>query len=97
MSINVCLCLCLPLNFINKFSAVQTSDLGKATGLASMTQWISHFFVPIYTSHLVNHWHYTYAFYTSAIIMIGTLAYITAFAKQTNARLQTLLPSLTVT
>lgn len=79
------------------FSAVQMSDLGKATGLASMVQWTAHFLVPIYTSHLVNHWHYTYAFYTSAIIMIVTFGYITAFAKQTNSRLQTLLPCLTVT
>ncbi|CAD5209315.1 unnamed protein product [Bursaphelenchus xylophilus] len=78
-------------------SAVETGDLGKATGLASMAQWIVHFIVPIYTSHLVNHWHYTYAFYSSAIIMIATLGFITAFAKNTNARLGTVLPSMIVT
>ncbi|KAI1717990.1 major facilitator superfamily domain-containing protein [Ditylenchus destructor] len=78
-------------------ASVETTDLGKATGLASMVQWTSHFLVPIYTSHLVNHWHYTYAFYTSAAIMVGTLVYITLFAKQTNARLRTLLPNLITT
>jgi len=77
--------------------SVQSGDLGKATGLASMVQWTMHFLVPIYTSHLANHWHYTYAFYTSAILMTITLGYITAFAKETNARLRTLLPTLTVT
>lgn len=79
------------------YSAVETADLGKATGLASMVQWITHFIVPIYTSHLANRWHYTYAFYTSSLVMIVTLIFITVFAKQTNARLRSLLPSLTIT
>uniref|UniRef100_A0A914I6G5 Major facilitator superfamily (MFS) profile domain-containing protein n=1 Tax=Globodera rostochiensis TaxID=31243 RepID=A0A914I6G5_GLORO len=78
-------------------SAVQPSDLGKATGLASMVQWSAHFVVPLYTSHLVNYWHYTYAFYTSTLIMLITIGYITVYAKQTNARLRTLLPSLITT
>ncbi|KAH7699273.1 Protein Y71G12B.25 [Aphelenchoides avenae] len=77
-------------------SAVEMSDLGKATGLASMVQWTAHFIVPIYTSHLVTSWHYTYAFYTSAVIATLTLAYISVLAKQTNARIQTLLPSLSL-
>ncbi|KAI6233037.1 hypothetical protein M3Y99_00964800 [Aphelenchoides fujianensis] len=78
-------------------SSVETSDLGKATGLASMAQWTVNFIVPIYTSHLVNHWHYTYAFYTSAILSVLTFGYITLFAKQTNARTYTVLPSMVVT
>ncbi|CAD5206485.1 unnamed protein product [Bursaphelenchus okinawaensis] len=78
-------------------SSVETGDLGKATGLASMAQWIVHFLVPIYTSHLVNHYHYTYAFYSSAVVMIGTFMFITAFAKNTNARLGSVLPSMIVT
>lgn len=77
--------------------AVQTGDLGKATGLASMVQWTAHFLVPLYTSHLVDSWHYTYAFYTSAMVMLITLGYITLYAKQTNARISTLLPSLITT
>jgi len=76
--------------------AVQAGELGKATGLASMVQWTMHFLVPIYTSHIATHWNYTYAFYTSAILMTITLGYITAFAKETNARLRTLLPTMTV-
>jgi hypothetical protein len=82
---------------IPEFSAVQTGDLGKATGLASMVQWTAHFLVPLYTSHLVNYWHHTYAFYTSSLIMLVTLGYITVYAKQTNARMRTLLPSLITT
>ena len=78
------------------FSAVETTDLGKATGLASMCQWMTHFILPIYASHLVQHYHYTYAFYTSAVISMGTLAYVTLVAKNTNNREQSLLPSLTV-
>lgn len=73
------------------------ADLGKATGLASMVQWIAHFLVPIYTSHLANRWHYTYAFYSSTIVMILAFVFITLFAKKTNARLRLLLPSLTIT
>ncbi|MFH4978502.1 hypothetical protein AB6A40_005211 [Gnathostoma spinigerum] len=75
-------------------SAVEMSDLGKATGLASTAQWIAHFIVPIYTSHLVESWHYTYAFYTSAIISLLTFAYVAIFTKHTNARIRTLLPSI---
>lgn len=62
-----------------------------------MTQWIVHFFVPIYTSHLVQHWHYEYAFYSSAAVMVFTFAFITVFAKNTNARLASVLPSMIVT
>lgn len=72
------------------------TDLGKATGLASVAQWLVHFIIPIYTSHLVTHWHYTYAFYTSALIMTGTLAYVTVVTKHSNARTRTLLPSMSV-
>uniref|UniRef100_A0A7E4WB93 MFS domain-containing protein n=1 Tax=Panagrellus redivivus TaxID=6233 RepID=A0A7E4WB93_PANRE len=77
-------------------SAVERTDLGKATGFASMTQWLTHFVIPLYTSHLVQHWHYTYAFYTSAVLMTAALGYVTAFAKHSNARYQTLLPSMQV-
>jgi len=77
-------------------SSVEMTDLGKATGLASVAQWLVHFIIPIYTSHLVTHWHYTYAFYTSALIMTGTLAYVTVVTKHSNARMRTLLPSMTV-
>lgn len=73
------------------------ADLGKATGLASMVQWIAHFIIPIYTSHLVNRWHYTYAFYSSTVVMVLAFMFMTVFAKQTNARLRSLLPSLTIT
>lgn len=78
-------------------SAVETGELGKATGLASMAQWTVNFIVPIYTSHLVNSWHYTYAFYTSAILSVLTLGYISVIAKQTNARTYSVLPSMVVT
>ncbi|KAI6207475.1 hypothetical protein M3Y96_00012800 [Aphelenchoides besseyi] len=78
-------------------SSVETGDLGKATGLASMAQWTVNFIVPIYTSHLVNHWHYTYAFYTSAVLSVITFGYITVFAKQTNARTYSVLPSMVIT
>ncbi|VDL72193.1 unnamed protein product [Nippostrongylus brasiliensis] len=78
-------------------SAVEITDLGKATGLASMAQWISHFVLPIYASHLVEHYHYTYAFYTSTLLSIIALVYVTLFAKNTNNRIGSLLPSLTVT
>lgn len=40
-------------------SSVEQGELGKATGLASMAQWIVNFIIPIYTSHLVNNWHYS--------------------------------------
>ena len=76
------------------FSSVEQGELGKATGLGFLMQWIVHFIVPIYTSHLVNSWHYTYAFYTSAIIMVGTLAYVTFYCKHINSRTRSLLPSL---
>lgn len=33
-----------------------------------MAQWLVHFALPIYASQLVQHWHYTYAFYTSALL-----------------------------
>ncbi|KAI6182450.1 Membrane transporter [Aphelenchoides bicaudatus] len=75
-------------------SAVETGDLGKATGLASMAQWTVNFIIPIYTSHLVQSWHYTYAFYSSALLSVLTLGYITVFAKQTNARTYSVLPSM---
>ncbi|VDN02753.1 unnamed protein product [Thelazia callipaeda] len=75
-------------------SAVDMTDLGKATGLASAAQWIIHFIVPIYTSHLVQHWHYTYAFYTSGILSLLTLCYIILVAKHPNARVNSLLPSI---
>lgn len=77
--------------------AVQTGDLGKATGLASMVQWTSHFLIPLYTSHIVNSWHYTYAFYSSSLLALITLGYITVYTKQTNARCRTLLPQLITT
>jgi MFS family permease len=77
-------------------SSVERTDLGKATGLASLAQWTVHFIIPIYTGHLVSHWHYTYAFYTSALIMTGTLAYVTAITKHSNARAYSVLPSLTM-
>lgn len=76
---------------------MDTSDLGKATGLASTAQWLVHFLIPIYTSHLVNHWHYTYAFYSSAVVMVFTFAFITVFAKNTNARVGSVLPNMVVT
>uniref|UniRef100_A0A0M3HQJ0 MFS domain-containing protein n=1 Tax=Ascaris lumbricoides TaxID=6252 RepID=A0A0M3HQJ0_ASCLU len=75
-------------------SAVDVADLGKATGLASTAQWIAHFIVPIYTSHLVQSWHYTYAFYTSAFLSALTLLFVSLFAKHSNARVATLLPSI---
>ncbi|CAJ0577458.1 unnamed protein product, partial [Mesorhabditis spiculigera] len=75
-------------------SAVERTDLGKATGLASMCQWLTHFILPIYASHLVQHYHYTYAFYTSAVITTGTLSYVTFVVRNANNRVQTLLPSL---
>ncbi|KAK6019915.1 hypothetical protein OSTOST_14440 [Ostertagia ostertagi] len=78
-------------------SAVEITDLGKATGLASTTQWIAHFILPIYASHLVDHYHYTYAFYTSTLLSTVALVYVTLFAKNTNNRMATVLPSLTVT
>ncbi|KAE9416265.1 hypothetical protein Angca_000912 [Angiostrongylus cantonensis] len=78
-------------------SAVEITDLGKATGLASMTQWASHFLLPIYASHIVEHYHFTYAFYTSTILSTVAFAYITIFAKNTNNRLGTPLPSLVAT
>ncbi|KAJ1361080.1 hypothetical protein KIN20_020257 [Parelaphostrongylus tenuis] len=78
-------------------SAVEITDLGKATGLASMAQWASHFLLPIYASHIVEHYHFTYAFYTSTLLSIVAFAYITIFAKNTNNRLGSLLPSLVVT
>ncbi|VDK44428.1 unnamed protein product [Anisakis simplex] len=81
-------------SFTQITSAVDVADLGKATGLASTAQWIAHFIVPIYTSHLVQSWHYTYAFYTSAILSTITLIYVSLFAKHSNARLGTLLPSI---
>uniref|UniRef100_A0A1I8C3B9 MFS domain-containing protein n=1 Tax=Meloidogyne hapla TaxID=6305 RepID=A0A1I8C3B9_MELHA len=77
--------------------AVQVGDLGKATGLASMVQWTSHFLIPLYTSHIVNSWHYTYAFYSSSLLALITLGYITVYTKQTNARCRTLLPQLITT
>ncbi|CAK5012999.1 unnamed protein product [Meloidogyne enterolobii] len=77
--------------------AVQIGDLGKATGLASMVQWTSHFLIPLYTSHIVNSWHYTYAFYSSSLLALITLGYITVYTKQTNARCRTLLPQLITT
>ncbi|CAG9538023.1 unnamed protein product [Cercopithifilaria johnstoni] len=75
-------------------SAVDNTDLGKATGLASAAQWITHFIVPIYTSHVVQSWHYTYAFYTSALLSIGVLCYVILVAKHSNARVHSLLPSI---
>ncbi|VDK64722.1 unnamed protein product [Cylicostephanus goldi] len=78
-------------------SAVEITDLGKATGLASTVQWISHFVLPIYASHLVENYHFTYAFYTSTLLSIIGLVYVSIFAKNTNNRLGSLLPSLTVT
>ncbi|KHN89077.1 hypothetical protein Tcan_15389 [Toxocara canis] len=75
-------------------SAVDVADLGKATGLASTAQWIAHFIVPIYTSHLVQSWHYTYAFYTSAFLSALTLLFVSLFSKHSNARIGTLLPSI---
>uniref|UniRef100_A0A0N5AAZ7 MFS domain-containing protein n=1 Tax=Syphacia muris TaxID=451379 RepID=A0A0N5AAZ7_9BILA len=75
-------------------SAVDIADVGKATGLASTAQWIAHFIVPIYTSHIVQSWHYTYAFYTSAIISVITLTYVTLFTKHSNARMRSLLPQI---
>lgn len=75
-------------------SAVDMADLGKATGLASTAQWIAHFIVPIYTSHLVQSWHYTYAFYTSSFISLLTLLYVSLVAQHSNARVRSLLPSM---
>uniref|UniRef100_A0A8R1TIL0 MFS domain-containing protein n=2 Tax=Onchocerca TaxID=6281 RepID=A0A8R1TIL0_ONCVO len=77
-------------------SAVDTIDLGKATGLASAAQWITHFIVPIYTSHVVQSWHYTYAFHTSTLLSIGALCYVILVAKHSNARVQSLLPSISL-
>ncbi|CAI4222423.1 unnamed protein product [Auanema sp. JU1783] len=76
--------------------AVETTDLGKATGLASMVQWMTHFILPIYASQLVQHFHYTYAFYTSAALAATSLIYVSVVAKNTNNRVGSLLPSLTV-
>jgi len=78
-------------------TAVESTDLGKATGFAAALQWTSHILIPLYTSHLVEHWHYSYAFYTSSILMVITLVWVTLFAKSTNARLRSLLPNLVVT
>ncbi|EPB75908.1 transporter, major facilitator family protein [Ancylostoma ceylanicum] len=78
-------------------SAVEITDLGKATGLASTVQWISHFLLPIYASHLVEHYHFTYAFYTSTLLSLIGLVYVSMVAKNTNNRIGSLLPSLTVT
>ncbi|CAJ0964079.1 unnamed protein product, partial [Mesorhabditis belari] len=75
-------------------SAVEMTDLGKATGLASMCQWMTHFILPIYASNLVQHYHYTYAFYTAALMTISTLGYVTFVVRNANNRVQTLLPSL---
>uniref|UniRef100_A0A915Q7C5 Major facilitator superfamily (MFS) profile domain-containing protein n=1 Tax=Setaria digitata TaxID=48799 RepID=A0A915Q7C5_9BILA len=77
-------------------SAVDMTDLGKATGLASAAQWITHFIVPIYTSHIVQSWHYTYAFYTSAILSVGALCYVILVTKHSNARVSSLLPSISL-
>lgn len=76
------------------FSSVGQGELGKATGFGFLVQWFVHFIVPIYTSHLVNSWHYTYAFYSSAIVMSATLAYVTFGCNYINARTRSLLPSL---
>ncbi|KAK0429398.1 hypothetical protein QR680_011359 [Steinernema hermaphroditum] len=75
-------------------SSVELGDLGKAAGLGAMAQWLTHFIIPLYTSHLVNSWHYTYAFYSSAIVSAATLVYVSVVAKHSNARTQSVLPSL---
>uniref|UniRef100_A0AC35TQ59 MFS domain-containing protein n=1 Tax=Rhabditophanes sp. KR3021 TaxID=114890 RepID=A0AC35TQ59_9BILA len=77
-------------------SSVESTDLGKATGLASMTQWLTHFIVPIYTSHLVEHYQFHYAFYTSALAIAALMVYVSFFAKHYNARVRSLLPSLVI-
>lgn len=74
-------------------TSVETGDMGKATGLASMAGWMVHFIIPIYTSHLVYSWHYTYAFYTSSIASALTLAYVTFVAKHGNSHQQNILPA----
>uniref|UniRef100_A0A914NG19 Uncharacterized protein n=1 Tax=Meloidogyne incognita TaxID=6306 RepID=A0A914NG19_MELIC len=77
---------------------VQIGDIGKANrNLLQMVQWTSHFLIPLYTSHIVNSWHYTYAFYSSSLLALITLGYITVYTKQTNARCRTLLPQLITT
>ncbi|CDM63586.1 MFS domain-containing protein [Caenorhabditis elegans] len=78
-------------------TAVELTDLGKATGLASMVQWLTHFILPIYASQLVEHLHYTFAFYTSALLSVFLFAYISVYGKETPNRSGTLLPSLSAT
>ncbi|CAI2321673.1 unnamed protein product [Caenorhabditis sp. 36 PRJEB53466] len=78
-------------------TAVELTDLGKATGFASMVQWLTHFVLPLYASFLVEMFHYTYAFYTSAILSVVLFAYISAFGKSTPNRSGALLPSLSAT
>uniref|UniRef100_A0A914XGH1 Major facilitator superfamily (MFS) profile domain-containing protein n=1 Tax=Plectus sambesii TaxID=2011161 RepID=A0A914XGH1_9BILA len=74
-------------------ASVEKPDLGKATGLAAMVTWGMHFIVPVYASHLVTSWHYTYAFYSSALMSAGTLAFITYSAKHVDARVESILPA----
>ncbi|CAI5437815.1 unnamed protein product [Caenorhabditis angaria] len=78
-------------------TAVELTDLGKATGLASMVQWLTHFILPIYASQLVEHLHYTYAFYTSTILSGALFVYISLYGKDTPNRSGALLPSLSAT
>ncbi|CAD6184338.1 unnamed protein product [Caenorhabditis auriculariae] len=78
-------------------SSVELTDLGKATGLASMVQWLTHFVIPLYAAQIVERLHYTYAFYTSAVLSVILIVYVAKFAKNTNNRVGTLLPSLTAT
>ncbi|CAB3410863.1 unnamed protein product [Caenorhabditis bovis] len=78
-------------------TAVELTDLGKATGFASMVQWLTHFILPIYASQIVEHLHYTYAFYTSALLSVGVFGYVLAFAKPDEKRSGALLPSLSAT
>lgn len=78
-------------------TAVELTDLGKATGLASMVQWLTHFILPIYASQLVEHLHYTYAFYTSAALSVFLFSYISVYGKETPNRSGSLLPSLSAT
>lgn len=77
-------------------SSVESTDLGKATGLASMTQWLTHLIVPIYTSQLVQYFQFHYAFYTSAFVIGCLLIYVSIVAKHYNARVRSLLPSLQI-
>jgi len=76
-------------------TSVDSGDIGKATGLASAAGWTVHFIVPIYTSHLVYSWHYTYAFYTSSLASAATLAYVSFIAKHGDAHQQSILPAFT--